>query len=175
MRNAAFVLLSFFLLVIQSSVGVLAPLNDWAPNLLLPIVIYLGVAHDVHVVRGASLAFVLGYLLDSFCGSPMGLQTFVMVATFLIARGAGLNLFMRGPLFQIGLTFVFSVVAGGSILALRAIFEPPAPFPIGEVAGTILSLTAGAGVTAVVSPLLFFGVRRMDALVTRRREEAMAG
>ena len=34
---------------------------------------------------------------------------------------------------------------------------------------------AGAAVTAVLSPGLFLGVRRMDALVTRRREEAVAG
>ncbi|HJL15950.1 MAG TPA: rod shape-determining protein MreD [Sandaracinaceae bacterium LLY-WYZ-13_1] len=175
MRNLAFVALGFALLILQAALGVLVPFEDWAPNLVLPIVIYLGVAHDVHIVRGAMLAFVLGYLLDSFCGSPMGLQTFVMVATFLIARGAGLNLFMHGPLFQIALTFVFGVLAGGSILALRAIFEPPAPFPIGSVTNTVVSLTAGAGVTAVISPLLFVTVRRVDGLVTRRRDEATAG
>ncbi|GAB5544340.1 MAG: rod shape-determining protein MreD [Sandaracinaceae bacterium] len=174
MRNLAFVLLGFLLLVQQAAIGVMVPLDEWAPNLLLPIVIYLGVAHDVHIVRGVSLAFVLGYLLDSFCGSPMGLQTFVMVATFLVARGAGLNLFMRGPLFQIALTFVFGVLAGGSILALRAIFEPPAPFPTGTVSDTVIALTAGAAITALLSPLVFLTVRRLDALVTRRREEAAA-
>lgn len=172
MRNVAFVALAFLLLVTQGAVGVLVPLNEWAPNLLLPIVIYLGVAHDVHIVRGAALAFVLGYLLDEFCGSPMGLSTFVMVATFLVARGAGLNLFMRGPLLQIAMTFVFAVLAGGSILALRAIFEPPAPFPIGSVSETLISLAAGAAVTAVLSPVLFFLIRRVEGLVTRRREEA---
>ena len=174
MRNLAFVLLGFLLLVQQAAIGVMVPLDEWAPNLLLPIVIFLGVAHDVHIVRGVSLAFVLGYLLDSFCGSPMGLQTFVMVATFLVARGAGLNLFMRGPLFQIALTFVFGVLAGGSILALRAIFEPPAPFPTGTVSDTVIALTAGAAITALLSPLVFLTVRRLDALVTRRREEAAA-
>ena len=64
MRNAAFVLLGFTLLIAQAALGVLLPLDDWAPNLLLPIVIYLGVANDVHVVRGASLAFVLGYSIE---------------------------------------------------------------------------------------------------------------
>ncbi len=174
MRTIAFVLLGFVLLVVQAAVGVLLPLNEFAPNLLLPIVIYLGVANDLHVVRGASLAFVLGYLLDAFCGSPMGLQTFVMVATFLIARGAGLNLFMRGPLLQAIITFGFGVVAGGSILALRAIFEPPAPFPLGSVTDTVLALLAGAGVTGALAPALFFVVRRLDGLVTRRREEVRA-
>ncbi len=174
MRNAAFVALGFALLVFQAAIGALTPLGAWAPNLILPIVLYLGVTPDVHLVRGASLAFVLGYLLDSFCGSPMGLSTFVMVALLLVARGAGLNLFMRGLFFQILLTFGFAVLAGGAVLALRAIFEPPAPFPTGTVVETVYSLLAGAGVTALVSPLLFFGVRRMDALVTRRREEAAA-
>jgi rod shape-determining protein MreD len=175
MRNVAFVLLGFALLVAQAALGVLVPLEDWAPNLVLPVVIYLGVAHDVHIVRGAALAFVLGYLLDSFCGSPMGLQTFVMVATFLVARGAGLNLFMRGPAFQIAMTFVFAVLAGGSILALRAIFEPPAPFPLGSVTNTLVALSAGAAITALLSPVLFGAVRRVDGLVTRRRDEATAG
>jgi rod shape-determining protein MreD len=174
MRNAAFILLGFAILVVQASIGALLPFSAFAPNLVLPLVLYLGVTHDVHIVRGAALAFILGYLLDSFCGSPMGLSTFVMVATFMVARGAGLNLFMRGPLFQIVLTLAFGVLAGGAVLALRAIFEPPAPFPIGSVSDTVFSLTAGAAVTSLMSPLVFFGVRRLDALVTRRREEAPA-
>ena len=174
-RYLTFAMLGFGILVFQAAVGAMIPLEDWAPNLVLPIVIYLAVAHDVPIARGAFTAFVLGYMLDMFCGSPMGLQTFVMVATFLIARGAGVNLFMRGPLFQIAITFGFAVVAGGSILALRAIFEPPAPFPLGSVTNTVVSLLAGAAVTALVSPLAFAAARRIDGLVTRRREETAAG
>ena len=89
MRYLALVALGFALLVAQAALGVLMPLHEWAPNLMLPIVIYLGVTHDVQVARGAAASFVLGYLLDTFCGSPMGLQTFVMVASFLIARESG--------------------------------------------------------------------------------------
>jgi rod shape-determining protein MreD len=174
MRSAAFVLLGFLLLVVQAAVAVLMPLGEWAPNLVLPIVIFLGVANDVHVVKGALLSFVLGYLLDSFCGSAMGLSTFVIVACFLIARGAGLNLFMRGPALQ-GLTcFVFALIAGGGLLALRAIFEPPAPFPLDSATHTITSLVAGAASTAVAAPVIFALVRRIDGLVTRRREETPA-
>lgn len=172
MRNAAFVLLGFLVLVLQSAVSTRVSLDVWSPNLLLPVVLYLGVSHDVHIVRGASLSFVLGYLLDSFSGSPMGLSTFVMVATFLVARGAGLNLLMRGTLFQIVLTFAFGVLAGGSVLALRAIFEPPAPFPITGLNGTLMTVGGGAAVTAVLAPAAFVAVRRLDALVSRRREEA---
>ena len=172
MRNAALIALGFGLLVFQTAVGTLISVHPLAPNLLLPMVIYLGVSHDVHIVRGAAISFVLGYLLDSFCGSPMGLQTFVLVATFMVARGAGLRLFMRGPAFQILLTFFVGLLAGGTILALRAIFERPAPFPAGNAWTTVASLVIPSGVTALAAPLVFLAVRRVDALVARRREDA---
>lgn len=171
MRSVSYLLFGFLLLVVQAAVGILVPSGAWAPNLLLPFAIYLGVLPDMHVVRGAVVAFLLGYLLDSFSGHGLGLHTFVMVATFLISRGAGLNLFMRGALFQVGLTFVFELLAGGAILALRAIFERPAPFPANAVAYTVTTLSAGAASTALLSPLVYGGLLRLDSLWTRRREE----
>ncbi|MBX3269260.1 MAG: hypothetical protein KF729_03310 [Sandaracinaceae bacterium] len=174
MRSVAFVALGSVLLVLQAALGVLAPLGPWAPNPVLPIVMFLGVANDVPLVRGALASFALGYLLDSFSGSAMGLATFVMVACFLIARGAGLNLFMRGPALQGLTTFVFGLASGGAMLALRAIFEAPAPFPLDTVGHTALTLVAGAAITGLAGPPIFLLVRRIDGLVTRRREETPA-
>jgi rod shape-determining protein MreD len=174
LRNLALIGLGFLLLVAQAALSTLVSAHTLAPNLLLPVVIYLGVSHDVHIVRGAAISFVLGYLLDSFCGSPMGLMTFVLVATFVLSRAAGLRLFLRGPLFQVALTFVISVLAGGTILALRAIFEKPAPFPVGTPFDTVVTLLGPAATTALVSPLVFASVRRVEGLVARRREERAA-
>ena len=84
------------LLVLEAALGTLIPMHAFAPNLMLPIVIYLGVSPEVQIVRGALISFLLGYLLDSFCGNPMGLQTFVLAASFMVARGAGLRLFPQG-------------------------------------------------------------------------------
>ena len=172
MQNAVLLLLGFLLLVVQASATALVNIHPFAPNLLLPVVIYLGVSHDVGLVRGGMLSFVLGYLLDSFTGSPMGLHTFVLVATYLLARGAGISLALRGPLFQVGLTFAVSVIAGGTILALRAIFERPAAFEAGSIGGTVLTLVAPAVTTAVLAPLVFLAVRRVDMLVVRRAARA---
>jgi rod shape-determining protein MreD len=172
MQNAVLLLLGFVLLILQASASALANMHPFSPNLLLPVVIYLGVSHDVGLVRGGMLAFVLGYLLDSFTGSPMGLHTFVLVATYMLARGAGLSLFLRGPLFQIGLTFAVSVIAGGTILALRAIFERPAAFEAGTVWDTVYTLVAPALTTAALAPLVFLVVRRVDQLVARRTSRA---
>lgn len=171
MRNLALIGLGFVLLVAQAALATLVSAHTLAPNLLLPVVIYLGVSHDVHIVRGAALSFVLGYLLDSFCGSPMGLMTFVLVATFVVSRFAGLRFFLRGAAFQVGLTFLVSLLAGGTILALRAIFEQPAPFPAGTPFGTLLSLLGPAITTALVAPLIFAAVRRVEGLAARRRDE----
>lgn len=170
-RSAALVGFAMLLLVAQSSLGTLVPLHPFEPNLLLPIVIYLGVSPDVSIVRGSSVSFVLGYLLDLFCGNLMSLSTFILVATFMLARGAGLRLFLRGPAFQVLLTFVVGVLASGAVLALRAIFEEPAPFPAGTVWDTFAALAAPALVTALLAPIVFPVVRRLDSFMVRRREE----
>lgn len=170
-RSAGVLLLGFGLLVLQSAAATVLSLHVLAPNLLLPIVIFLGVSPDVHIVRGAVISFVLGYLLDAFCGNLMSLQTFVLVATFMVARGAGLRLFLRGPLFQILLTFLVGMLAGGTILALRAIFESLSPFPA-SIWPTATSLVGASLLTALAAPLVFLAVRRIDTLVLRRREEA---
>ncbi|MFW6050983.1 MAG: hypothetical protein ACODAU_07405 [Myxococcota bacterium] len=170
-RSASLVGLGFALLVLQSTLAVLVSWHPLEPNLLLPIVIFLGVSPDVNLVRGAAISFALGYLLDLFSGSLMSLQTFVMVSTFMLVRGAGLRLFLRGPVFQIVLTFVVGVLASGAVLALRAIFEVRPPFPAGAPAETLLSLAAPALVTAVTAPLVFLAAQRIDTVMVRRRED----
>jgi rod shape-determining protein MreD len=173
-RNVALIALGFGLLLVQSVAATILSVHSVAPNLLLPVVIFLGVSHDVHIVRGAALSFVLGYLFDSFTGSPMGLMTFVLVATFIVARFAGLRFFLRGPIFQIILTFLVGLFAGGTVLALRAIFEKPAPFPAGTWQDMSLVVVVPALTTAIVSPLVFAMVRRIESVATRRREERTA-
>ncbi|HTJ80975.1 MAG TPA: hypothetical protein VL400_04605, partial [Polyangiaceae bacterium] len=81
MRNTAFLALGFALLVIQSNLYRLIDLlhvSGATPSLLLPLVVFMGV-HEYSIARGAALSFVLGYLLDLFAGSPVGLFTFISV------------------------------------------------------------------------------------------------
>ena len=61
------------------------------PSLLLPLVVFMGV-HEYSIARGAALAFTLGYLLDIFAAAPVGLFTFITVATFIVSRAAGVRL-----------------------------------------------------------------------------------
>jgi len=199
LRNVALLLFAFGILVLQSGIGAELALHPFAPNLILPIAIYLGVQHDVPLLRGASLSFVFGYFLDEFSGSPMGASTFATLATFLAARGAGVRLFLRGAPFQMALVFATALLTGGSVLALRAIFSPPSAdafpleMPIGGAAGEIaaalgggqarvgnavgglLVLLAYAAATAVCGPPIFSLVHRIESLRARRRETEAPG
>ncbi len=173
-RSAAPVALALVLRVVQWMLGTLFALHPFTPNLIVPIVIFLGVSPDVHLVRGAVVAFLVGYLLDVFGGNRMGLETFVCVATFLLSRSAGLRLFMRNPGLQMALVFVVAILAGGTVLALRAIFSRPAPFPAGTALDTALAIGAPALATAVCAPLVFAAVQRIHSTAGQRREESTA-
>ena len=171
MKNLSVLGLGLFLLIIESVATTLFDLHPFTPNLLLPLVLYLGVSQDVELLRGAALSFVLGYLLDSFSGSPMGLQTLVLVATFLLSRVAGFSLFARSIPFQMGLSFAVGIVAGGTIVALRAIFEQDPPS--GGVRMVVQTILAPALGTALPAPLIFNLMRRVDALVGRRTRDGV--
>lgn len=172
MASLWLVLLGFVLLVMQSSIAMLVPMDEVTPNLVLPIVIYLGVSPEVHIVRGALVGFALGYLLDSNCGSPLGLHTFVMTASFMVARGAGLRLFPQGTAFQVLLTFLMTIAFGAAVIGLRALFElPTAAIGGGDMRQTAISLLGPALTTALLSPFVFALTRRIEAFSALRREE----
>lgn len=172
MQNLAIISFGFLLLVAETTLVTLVPLGSFAPNPILPIAIFLGVSQEVNLVRGAIISFILGYLLDSFCGNPMGLQTFVTVATFMVARGAGLRFFLRGPLFQMLLTFGMSLATGVTILALSAIFEGLAPTV--NFLQTALMLFYAALTTALFAPLIFASLRRIRDWSGQRGDERSA-
>ena len=172
MTSLLLVAFGFLLLVLETALSTLLPMHGFAPNLMLPIAIYLGVSAESHILRGALISFMLGYLLDSFCGSPMGLQTFVLTASFMVARGTGLRLFPRGPAFQVLLTFLMAIGFGATVLSLRAIFEQPSVLGLNESAReTVITLVQSAIATAVTSPLIFAGTRRIISIGALKREE----
>lgn len=173
-RGGALVLLGFGLLVLEGALSTVFSLAPFSPNLILPIVIFLGVAPDVHIVRGIVVSFLLGYLLDLLTGNPMSVETFVSVAMFLASRGAGLRLFLRGPAFQVGLTFLATLGAGGASSALRAVFESPPPFTVQAPFETATQLVGPALATALVAPFVFALVTRVESVSGARRDDAEA-
>jgi rod shape-determining protein MreD len=169
-RNALFLGMGLLLLVIQGNLHrVLGhiPLAGITPNLILPLIVFMGV-HEYSVVRGATLAFALGYALDLFAGAPVGLFTFITVAIFVLSRAAGVRLAAQTILTQLALAFGFALFESVTVLMLVAIFgrDPHSP-------RALLSLVLPhATATAVVSPLVFRIAERLhQATITVPRPE----
>jgi rod shape-determining protein MreD len=160
-RNSAFLALGVGLLIVQSNLfRLLGPLHiaGATPSLLLPLIVFMGV-HEYSIARGAALAFLLGYLLDVFAAAPVGLFTFITVATFVVSRAAGVRLAAQTFLTKIALAFAFGLVEGVLIVVLTAIFgnDPARPRSLA------LLVPPHAISTAIFAPLVFSVAERVHA------------
>jgi rod shape-determining protein MreD len=171
MRSFWLVIFGFGLLTAQAAIATLTPMHTFAPNLMLPIVMALGVTADVWIVRGALVSFVLGYLLDAFCGTPMGLNTFVLVSTFMLSRGASSRIFPQGVFLSSSLVFGMSLFTGFAVIALRAVFEKKPEIVNHDASSTAWVLFFTSLTTAVLSPFIFAMVQRIDGRLMQKTDE----
>jgi rod shape-determining protein MreD len=161
MRNTAFLALGVALLVVQSNLfRVVARLHvaGATPSLLLPLVVFMGV-HEYSMARGAALAFTLGYLLDVFSAAPVGLFTFITVATFIVSRQAGVRLAAQTLITKIALALVFGLVEGILVVVLTAIFGNDSTRP----RALALLVAPHAVSTALFAPFVFSLAERLHA------------
>jgi rod shape-determining protein MreD len=170
-RSLLLIGFGFFLLVSQAAIATLLPMHAFAPNLMLPIALELGAAPDLQLTRGAMVCFALGNLFDAFCGNPLGLQTFVLVATYLLARGASIRLLSNGPMFIALFSLFMSIVTGVLVLALRALFEKKSEILSYDVAGTMQVVLQSALATALLAPAVCSVVRRIEIRPAQKAEE----
>ena len=91
------------------------------PALVLPIILFMGV-HEYSLARGAAVAFVLGYATDVLGIAPVGLYTCTYVATFVLARAAGVRLATQTTWMQVLLAGAFALLQSTMVLVLLAIF-----------------------------------------------------
>lgn len=167
MRNTAFFGAGIALLLIQSNlfrlVSLLLRIFGWAvrsnhdlnvpglvPSLVLPLILFMGV-HEYSLVRGACVAFALGYLTDLIGVAPIGLYTSTYVAVFILARAAGVRLAAQTTLTKLGLALAFTLVHSVMILVLLAIFGRDAWVPRALYPMTLPHVLA----TGAVAPLVF--------------------
>jgi rod shape-determining protein MreD len=138
MRSAAFLAIGVLLIVVQ---GNLYPvlgyfgLHGATPNLVLPLIIFLGV-HETSMARGSLLAFALGYATDLLAAAPIGLFSLMAVAIWWLGRIAGVRLTAQTWWTKAALVFGFSLVESVLVLVLLAIFgsDPQRPLEIASVA-----------------------------------------
>lgn len=166
MRNSAFLALGIALLILQSNffrllshVPALGRIPGITPSLLLPLIVFMGV-HEYSIARGAALAFLLGYLLDLFAAAPVGLFTFITVATFVVSRAAGVRLAAQTFITKVALALGFAALEGVLVVALTAIFGDD---PVRSRALARLVVPHAVS-TAALAPLVFAVAERIHAV-----------
>jgi rod shape-determining protein MreD len=173
-RTGAFLAVGFLLLVLQGNLypllGYLG-LHGSTPSFVLPLLIFLGV-HETSTVRGAGLAFGLGYATDLLASAPIGLFAMVSVVIWWLARTAGVRLAAQTWWTKAALSFGFSLVESVLVLVLLAIFgsDPQRPLEIATVA------LPHATATALCSLLIFPLAQRLhQGSVSARSFEGQMG
>jgi rod shape-determining protein MreD len=165
-QSLTIIFVAFLMLVIQSTFAHFVPLDILVPSLSFPIVLYMSL-HDYATPQGVLVSFVIGYLMDTFAGSPMGLHTFVTVAIFLFSKMATLKLFLQGWIFEILLTFFLAILSSLLILTIRAVFDE-------DFSSLLIHLkivTFRACATAIVAPLIFRLMNKVEKIAPRRKGE----
>jgi rod shape-determining protein MreD len=90
-----------------------------APNLLLVLVVYLGV-HQ-YDAWGALGAFVLGYFLDTFSGTLLGMHAFTFTAVYLGVHHVARVLWTEGGVPAALVTFGAAVVNAVLVLVITGL------------------------------------------------------
>jgi rod shape-determining protein MreD len=128
------------------------------PDLALILCVYFGL-HE-HSVAGATGAFLLGYLLDSFSGSVVGLNAFAMTTVYLMVYLISRRLWMDNALSSIAMVFLATLVKGFAIVAALAAY-----LSIDRLSFAALQvLLAEALLAAALTPIMF-GIIRWEQRV----------
>jgi rod shape-determining protein MreD len=89
------------------------------PDLALILCVFLGL-HE-HSVAGATGAFLLGYLLDSFSGSLVGLNAFAMTTVYTLVYLISRRLWMDNAVSSIAMVFLGTLVKGSPSVRPRSL------------------------------------------------------
>ena len=139
-------------ILLQTTLLHLAPIGPAIPDLILVICVYLGLRHQS--VGGAVGAFFLGYMLDTFSGTDVGINAFAMTLVFLMVYLLSRRLWIEGGLSNSLAVFAAAVLKTLTIAGLVAVST-------GAItAGGMREGLLGGALAAVVSPLVFGALGR---------------
>jgi len=103
----------FLLLLVVFQHAVTGEIVPGAPCLELSLVVVLYMGFRLHLVRGATMALLLGFILDCITGSVSGFFILVYFALFVLGYAIAPHVYGEGPGFIVLLT-----IAGGLMKAI---------------------------------------------------------
>ena len=102
-------------MLLQTGIFPALPYLPVWPDLILVLAGYLGIRHQSSA-GGAIGAFLLGYFLDTFSGTILGMQAFSLTAAYVAMTMMARHLWMER-----GLPLMATIFVGGCVRALAAV------------------------------------------------------
>ncbi|HJQ83128.1 MAG TPA: rod shape-determining protein MreD, partial [Candidatus Binatia bacterium] len=146
-------------MLVQTTVFPALPGVPVLPDLMLVLAVYLGVRRQT--VGGAAAAFVLGYFLDTFSGTLLGLNAFALTAAYLAVQWLARHLW-----FERGLPVMAVVLFGGAVRDLAAVGLAAVVADQAPVWQHVLGYgLAGVLASSLVAPAVFAAVAWEERLL----------
>jgi rod shape-determining protein MreD len=129
------------------------------PDLVLVLVVYLGIRQQT--MGGVIAAFLLGYFVDTFSGTLLGLNAFALTAANVAVQWVARHLWVER-----GLPVVALVLFAGAVRDLAAIAVGAVVAGGGPVWQHVVGYgLVGVIVAALVAPAVFTAVERAERLL----------
>jgi rod shape-determining protein MreD len=122
---AALAIAAIAAMLLQTAVFPAVPGLPVIPDLILVLAVYLGIRH--RGVAGAAGACLLGYFLDTFSGTLLGVNAFALTTVYLVARLVSRRLWVEGGLPVVMVVFLAGCVRALVLVALAALVASRAP------------------------------------------------
>lgn len=155
-RAIMMVLVGYVALLVTASLQALSSWRVPTPEVALLIVLYLGLGGRGTAPAHVAVALVLGYLADLFAGSPKGLQSLTLGVAMVLARAASSRLDVATPWHTMVIALFAAAAHGLLLIAISS------PLYAGEPSAALRLVPTTAIATALVAPLCFWLLRRID-------------
>lgn len=119
------------------------------PDLILVLVAYLAMRHGG--VSGVAGAFLLGYFLDTFSGTVLGLQAFALTAAYAAVHVVARTVWTDGPVLAVGAVFLAGCIRAVATVAAATLVGAAAPMWDHVLRFGVLE----AALAAFLSPFVF--------------------
>ncbi|GEM_PF-381670 len=159
-------------LALQTMLPYWLPLGPFVPDLVLILAVDLGMRH--HSAIAALMAFVMGYAIDAFSGTQIGLNAFMITLVFLLAYELSTQLLVTNVIVGVVAVFVGVIIKDLGSIAISSGLAGLTGNP-----ALMRTLFGQAAVSALLAPLVFAAMARgkkvLGLLATGRREDNKSG
>jgi rod shape-determining protein MreD len=165
-RIVATFFLGIIFLTLQTTFLTSLHIHRIRPDLVLILILCMGLFYPP--ISGGILALFMGFLMDLFSGNGFGLYTLSRPFVFYVAQFFKGRFFLESFRSQFLFAFIFSLVEGLLILILIRILNPS---PVGHLYPLLFTfLLPQSFFTGLITPILFFLIRKGSFLLSNHRE-----